>query len=79
MSERPQWAKQLVWGLDDVVGEFDYTDADDELHDEIEAVVKRILCTKYGHDIIDDMCMIPDHRYCAWCGRRETAIKEEES
>jgi hypothetical protein len=69
MSERPRWTIRLVQGLDDVIGEDDYTDADDPLYDELESAVNAILCAKYGHDIIDDMCRIPEHRYCAYCGR----------
>lgn len=28
----------------------------------------------YGHEIVDDQCMIPDHRYCVWCGRRANVL-----
>jgi hypothetical protein len=77
MSERPQWAKQLLWNLDDVVDETSWCSADDEVYDRVETAVKDILCAEYGHDIVDDQCGIPEHRFCAWCGRSEIKINEE--
>lgn len=25
------------------------------------------LCTYYGHEIVDDQCGLPEHRYCMYC------------
>jgi len=50
----------------------------DDLLEEIEAAVYGILCRTYGHDIIDDQCGIPAHRYCIYCGLREGAITNAE-
>ena len=39
--------------------------------DLIEDAVNNILCRTFGHEIIDDQCEIPSHRYCVWCRKRE--------
>jgi hypothetical protein len=40
-------------------------------HDRISEALNTVLCDIYGHEIIDDQCGIPEHRYCAWCMKRE--------
>ena len=82
MSDRPRWAKEIVWFLSDTIIDEKYgwppDDSADAITDEIEAAVKAILCKHFGHVVEDDQCGIPAHRYCVWCYRRETAILEEQ-
>jgi hypothetical protein len=56
---------------------FDYPQdgSDDWLLGLVEEAVNSIFCNAYGHDIVDDHCGIPAHRYCIYCGRREGQIK----
>ena len=79
MSNRPQWTKEIQRFLGDTIIDAKYgwpmdDGSADDLSDEIEAAVNAILCREFGHEIEDDQCMIPEHRYCAYCYRRETAI-----
>lgn len=77
MSQRPQWTKRVQQFVDwDVVGQWDYAEdgSDDALSDELADAVNAILCAKYGHDIVDDHCGRPEHRYCVQCGKRESTI-----
>lgn len=46
---------------------------------DIELPIMEKLCELLGHQIEDDHCGIPSHRYCTWCGKRETVIKEAQS
>lgn len=55
-----------VWATDGHIEE-PWGDGDDELSDEIEAAVCAILCARYGHEIDDDHCGMPEHRFCRWC------------
>lgn len=75
---RPKWVKAIYDFIgDEVIDEkYDYPmqGEDDSLHEEIEDAVNQILCRRYGHEIIDDMCRIPDHRYCVWCGKSIISI-----
>jgi hypothetical protein len=76
---RPKWTEAVRMFLaDDILTEERYGYPDDgsadDLLEEIEAAVYGILCRTYGHDIIDDQCGIPEHRFCIYCGRREGAI-----
>lgn len=48
--------------------------SDDWLLELIESAVNDILCKTYGHEVVDDQCMIPAHRYCLYCGRREAML-----
>ena len=68
MSDRPKWTKAIQFFLGDTVMDDKYEWPDDgsadELLEEIEASVNAILCRYYGHQIEDDMCMKPEHRYC---------------
>lgn len=78
MSDRPKWAEAVRWFItDDIIDEkydFPMDGSDDALLDEIEEAVLAILCRAYGHEIIFDQCMIPEHRFCAFCGKRETDL-----
>ena len=74
MVTRPPWVGNLVRFLDDLVDDPSYTNADDDTLDRIEAAVNEVLCNSYGHEVIDDMCMIPEHRYCVFCGRLESKL-----
>lgn len=75
MSERPNWTKAIQTFLGDtIMDDPSYTDEDDDLLELIEMSVNAILCEHYGHEIEDDQCMIPAHRYCIWCKKRATAL-----
>lgn len=79
MSDRPKWAEAVRWFVvEDIIDEkYDYPmdGSDDAVLDEVEAAVLDILCRHYGHKIVDDQCMIPEHRFCVFCNRRETDIE----
>ena len=47
---------------------------DDWLQSLIEDAVNNIFCNAYGHEIIDDMCGIPEHRYCVYCNRGASVL-----
>lgn len=78
MSTRPKWANAVrIFINDEVMNkkyEFPMDGSDDDLLDEIDAAVNAILCKRYGHEIVDDQCMIPEHRYCVYCARGETQL-----
>ena len=79
MVVRPKWTEAIRMFLaDDILAEEKYGYPDDGsadgLLEEIEAAVYGILCRTYGHEIIDDQCGIPAHRYCIYCGLREGAV-----
>jgi hypothetical protein len=74
MADRPPWVRKLLEDLDELIDHPSYTDADDTTHDLIEVAVKGVLCSIYGHEVINDMCMIPAHRYCVHCGRLESRL-----
>lgn len=76
MTERPQWTKRIQTFLDTVMDDPSFSEegSDDDLHERIEDSVNKILCAQYGHEIEDDQCMIPEHRYCVWCRKRATEL-----
>jgi hypothetical protein len=78
MNERPKWVRAVSdFVTDEVIDEkYDYPEdgSDDWLHSLVEDAVNAIFCNHYGHEIVDDQCMIPAHRYCVWCGRSASAI-----
>jgi len=46
------------------------TAEDEQPFEEVETVLRDAICGAIGkHDIVDDQCGIPDHRYCTICGR----------
>ena len=72
--DRPQWARAIHSYIHDgVLNEPGWPDDDsaDVTLDLIESAVDEVLCNTFGHDIEDDQCGIPEHRYCVWCQRRE--------
>lgn len=77
-AERPKWVKVihafLVDGIIDDEFEYPMDGSQDFILDEIERVVNEVMCRQFGHEIEDDMCMKPEHRYCVWCRRREPDI-----
>lgn len=83
---RPRWASHARWLVEgqllDMIIEdpekMEYNPSrDDPILDELEARMAAYLCEVYGHDIEDDQCGIPEHRYCVGCGLRETTINDQ--
>jgi len=58
-----------LWAVDGMCdGREDNWSADDEeLGNLLEAAICNLLCDRYGHQVADDQCMKPDHRFCVWC------------
>jgi hypothetical protein len=81
MSERPQWSKNIMRFFDNDILDDDYPDdgSADPAVEDIEQFALDRLCKEFGHDIAFDQCGLPEHRYCYWCFRRETTIKEREA
>lgn len=50
-----------------IEGRPNWTDEDEALGNLLEAAIFNVLCDRYGHEVEDDQCMRPDHRYCLWC------------
>lgn len=75
-TPRPSWTQNIRQFLSDDVMDDSYPDdgSGDDLLDRIEAAVNVILCAEYGHDIENDHCGKPEHRYCVHCHLRETTI-----
>ena len=77
-QRRPKWTEEIRMFLaDEIIDEkygYPMDGSGDDLLEEIEQAVYGILCRTYGHEIIDDQCGIPAHRFCIYCNRRETAI-----
>lgn len=75
MSARPRWATAIWEFATDTVLDprhgWPNDDTADADHDRIIDALNTALCDLYGHEIIDDHCGKPEHRYCAWCGKRE--------
>ena len=83
MTERPRWTNEVRLFLNDTIIDgprFGYPSdgSADDLLDRIETAVNAILCAEYGHDIEDDQCRKPEHRYCVGCHLRETTINNKE-
>ena len=80
MTDRPKWAEAIRWFVtDDIIDEkydFPMGGSEDALLEEIEAAVLAIFCRAYGHEIIDDQCGIPAHRFCIYCNRLETSLAD---
>lgn len=78
---RPKWAEAILWFItDDVLDDkYGYLDdgSDDALLEEVETAVRDIFCRAYGHEIIDDQCNIPAHRFCVYCNRLESSLVPE--
>jgi hypothetical protein len=73
VSARPEWTNRVRHFLSDhILDDPSYASdgSDDALLEEIEEAVYAILCRAYGHDIVDDQCGIPAHRYCVYCNKR---------
>lgn len=82
MTDRPRWARGLQRLITDEILDDKYgwpaDDSADPILDEIEAAVLPILCRHFGHEIIDDQCGIPEHRYCAWCRRPAAHLEADD-
>lgn len=81
-TKRPKWTEALRWYLnDDILSddalEYPEDGSDDDLLTEIDDAVNAILCRTYGHEVIDDQCGIPAHRYCAYCHKLESQLADE--
>jgi len=77
MTKRPEWAHAILDFLgDDIFDQRWYPEdgSADEIAGEIAAQANVILCREYGHEIADDMCRKPEHRYCLYCGRLESDL-----
>ena len=78
MSDRPQWARELHSFIHDGIIDEKYgwprDGSADTTLDLVESAVDGVLCATFGHEVVDDQCMIPEHRYCVWCNRRETLL-----
>jgi hypothetical protein len=77
-GRRPKWAEAVRHFVGDEVFDEKYEYPEDGSADVtldlIEEAVNNILCNTFGHEVIDDMCMIPEHRYCTYCMRRESML-----
>ena len=79
MTERPAWTRILLEGLDGLLDHPSYVSGvHDPIHDAVEQAVRARLCDHYEHEIIDDQCNIPAHRYCVYCGQLESTINTKE-
>jgi len=79
-TARPSWTKAIQEFLGDTVMmdekyEYPSDGSGDELLDRIESAVNWVLCAEHGHNIVDDHCGMPLHRFCEWCNVRETEIE----
>lgn len=78
MTTRPKWAHAIYrFVTDDVIDEkydFPMNGDDDDAHDRIESATLAALCAEYGHEIENDQCEIPEHRFCLYCNRRATSL-----
>lgn len=70
---RPRWANAVREFLSDEILTGDYCfpsdGSDDATLGLIEEAVNAVLCNTYGHEVVNDQCTIPSHRYCVYCGR----------
>ena len=74
---RPHWTVAVQqFLLDTVMDDPSWPDdgSDDALSDELEEAVAAILCRHYGHEVIDDVCGIPSHRFCVYCRKRANTL-----
>lgn len=77
-QKRPLWAEKLRFYVQDDIIDFLAKDgSDDEASDQMEKIVLAALCTFFGHQIEDDQCMKPEHRYCVYCNVRESKLAEQ--
>ena len=80
-TNRPQWARAIHRFVTDEVIDAEHgwpdDDSADEPHDRIEQAMNEAMCAEFGHEIVDDQCNIPEHRYCVWCMKREPTLREE--
>lgn len=75
MTERPEWAMYVHYYLTDSILAYMPDDGEDDmLLDDVIDAANAVLCGHYGHEIVDDQCNKPEHRYCAYCGKRESDL-----
>lgn len=69
----PRMAHKIWWWVADrMLDDVDWSqwnDDDEQLATAVADAVKGLLCERYGHEVIDDQCGIPSHRYCVYCNR----------
>lgn len=70
---RREYADWLWWKADDLLGDSD--EIPDEAFWEATETVMVGLCRGAGHEVEDDMCGKPEHRYCLYC-RQSMAGRE---
>jgi len=70
-NELPKWVQAIRLFVSDTVIDESYgypmLGADDAVHDRLESAIGKVVCGHYGHDIVNDQCGIPEHRYCVRC------------
>jgi hypothetical protein len=75
--ERPKWVKAISTFISDTILDYEYElpadGSDDDLLEQVEKAVQNIFCAHYGHQIEDDQCGKPEHRFCIWCNILETS------
>lgn len=72
MSDEPVNTRQLLQAVTDDV--WDVYDVDDEAKAtwfiaHVEEPVRALICQHDGHVVVNDQCMIPEHRYCVVCAK----------
>ena len=75
MSEPVDTSKLFLDVVDriyDVLGLENLTDEQTVwLCEHVEDPVRALICELKGHQVIDDQCNKPEHRYCLICGSRQ--------
>lgn len=72
MDTRALWV-DVVDNMWDMIGWANINDEQiDWLEKHIEQPVRDLLCIVNGeHEVVDDQCDHPEHRFCVVCGRRK--------
>lgn len=76
VDTRKLWV-DVVDNMYDVLGLLSSTvpankaEATEWLIEHVEEPVRALICELKGHQVTDDQCGIPEHRYCLVCGVRQ--------